>query len=234
MKTKRTGIWLVLAAVMLLSACNVGTAGEATPDEQAIRTQAVQTAVAQMTVQAALNPTATLLPPTITPLPTATVGTAAPSGSGSGTGTGTSGGTGGGSGTPYASPTPRQWACQIVNQDPWDQALHTGWEDDVVFTIKNIGTKTWWGNVVYWKEDEDCSYCNFISSPSQKFINANVEPGQTVEVRIDVEVPVQPYKEGFYMEWMMVNDNGESDWCEFFFAIPYTYPVPTRTPTPKS
>jgi len=97
MKTKRTGIWLVLAAVMLLSACNVGTAGEATPDEQAIRTQAVQTAVAQMTVQAALNPTATLLPPTITPLPTATVGTAAPSGSGSGTGTGTSGGTGGGS-----------------------------------------------------------------------------------------------------------------------------------------
>jgi len=231
MNIKRTGLWLTLAAVVLLSACGVGAAGEPTPDEEAIRTQAVQTAVAQMTVQAALNPTATEPPPTITPLPTATVGTAVPVGSGSGAGT--SGGTGSGSGTTYATPTPAQWKCEIVNQDPWDQALHTGWEDDVVYTIKNIGTKTWWGNVVYWREDPACSYCNYISSPKQKFINANVQPGQTVEIRIDVEVPTQPYKEGFYMNWQMINDNGDV-FCKFNFAIPYTFPVATRTPTPKS
>ena len=59
MKIKRTGIWLVLAAVMLLLGMQCRYNWEATPDEQAIRTQAVQTAVAQMTVQAALNPTAT-------------------------------------------------------------------------------------------------------------------------------------------------------------------------------
>lgn len=231
MNIKRTGLWLTLAAVVLLSACGVGAAGEPTPDEEAIRTQAVQTAVAQMTVQAALNPTATEPPPTITPLPTATVGTAVPVGSGSGAGT--SGGTGSGSGTTYATPTPAQWKCEIVNQDPRDQALHTGWEDDVVYTIKNIGTKTWWGDVVYWKEREDCSYCNFISSPKQRFINKNVEPGQTVDIRIDVEVPTQPYKEGFLMEWSLVDDNG-ARFCKFNFAIYYTFPVATRTPTPKS
>ena len=231
MNKKRTGLWLMLAAVMLLSSCNLAAAGEPTPDEEAIRTQAVQTAVAQMTVQAALNPTATELPPTITPLPTATVGTAVPVGGTSGTGS--TGGTGSSSGAAYASPTPAQWKCEIINQVPWDQALHTGWEDDVVYTIKNVGTKTWWGDVVYWKEREDCSYCNFISSPKQKFINANIAPGQTVDVRIDVEVPTQPYLEGFRMEWLMINDNGDV-FCKFNFAIPYTYPVPTRTPTPKS
>ena len=184
-----------------------------------------------MTVQAALNPTATEVPPTITPLPTATLGTAVPLGGSSSSSS--SGGSSGGSGTPYASPTPRQWACSILDQQPWDQALNTGWEDDVVYTIKNIGTKTWWGDVVYWREDPDCGYCNYISSPKQKFINANVEPGQTVEVRIDIEVPTQPHLEGFYMNWQMINDNGEV-FCKFNFAIPYTYPVPTRTPTPKS
>lgn len=230
MKIRKAGLWLMLAVVMLLSACNLGAAAEPTPDEEAIRTQAVQTAIAQMTVQAALNPTATEVPPTITPLPTATVSTAAPVG---GTGSGTSGGSGSGSGTTYASPTPAQWKCAIINEDPWDQALHTGWEDDKVWTIKNIGTKTWWGDVVYWKERDDCSYCTFISGPKQKFIGVNVNPGQTVDVRIDVEVPTQPHLDGFYMEWLMINDNGEV-FCKFNFAIPYTYPVATRTPTPKS
>jgi hypothetical protein len=232
MKMKRTELWLVLAAVLLLSACNVGAAGEPTPDEQAVRTQAVQTAVAQMTVQAALNPTATEIPPTITPLPTATVGTPVPLGSSSGASY--SSGGGGSSGTPYVSPTPRQWACEYITQQPYDQALWTGWEDDYVVTLKNIGTKTWWGDVVYWRENPDCSYCNFISSPKQKFIGVNVEPGHTVDVRIDIEVPTQPYKEGFRMEWQMINDNGEV-FCKFNFAIPFTYPVATAwTVTPLS
>lgn len=230
MNTKRTGLWLSLAVLTLLAACQETPAVEPTPDVQAIRTQAVQTAAAEMTLQAALHPTATEVPPTLTPLPTATVGTAVPLG-------GTSGGTSSGanytSGTPYASPTPRQWACQIVNQQPWDRALNTGWEGDVVFTIKNIGTKTWWGDVVYWQQDDDCGYCDYISSPSKRFINVNVEPGQTVDVRINVNVPTQPNPDGYRMEWMMINDNGEV-FCEFYFAIPYTYPAPTKTPTQDS
>ncbi|MBM3136586.1 MAG: hypothetical protein FJZ98_00175 [Chloroflexi bacterium] len=230
MNKKRTGLWLTLAAVMLLSACGIGEAGEPTPDEEAIRTQAVQTAVAQMTVQAALNPTSTEVPPTITPLPTATLGTAVPVGSGAST----SGGTGSGSGAAYVSPTPKQWGCEWITQSPYDQALHTGWWDDYVVTLKNTGTKTWWGDVVYWKERENCSYCNFISSPKQRFINANVQPGQTVQIRIDVNVPTQPYKEGFRMVWDLINDNGER-FCPFDFSIPFTYPVATAwTVTPLS
>ena len=72
-----------LVSVLLISACGTGEPQEPTPDINAIKTEAVQTAMVEMTVQAALSPSETPLPPTLTPLPTATLTDVTPPAAGS-------------------------------------------------------------------------------------------------------------------------------------------------------
>jgi len=228
-KIKNPGLWLILTAVILLSACGVGAAAEPTPDEEAIRTQAVQTAIAQMTVQAALNPTATEVPPTITPLPTATVGTAVPVG-GSGSGAGSSGGS---PSSPIPTWTPDAWKCELVTEYPKDVPQMTGWEYDRHWVIKNIGTTTWWADDVYVEYDDTCTVCENITYQTKWYINKNVEPGDTIDIFVDVDIPTQPKAfPGYTMAWNMISGNGGLI-CEFWNNIPSTYPAPTKTPTPK-
>lgn len=231
---KTAGIGLVLITVLLLSACGTKAAGEPTPDVAAIRIQAVQTAQAEMTVQAALNPTATPIPLTITPLPTATVGTAVPtSGSGgSGGSGGSSGGSGGSSGTAIPTATPDAWKCEIVDEYPLDKPQMTGWEYDRHWVIRNIGTTTWWANDVYVEFDDTCTVCENISYQTKFFINKNVEPGDTIDIFVDIDVPTNPVAlPGYTMAWDMISGNGGLI-CEFWNNIPSTYPAPTKTPVP--
>lgn len=226
---KAAGLGLVLILVLLLSACGPKAAAEPTPDVEAIRTQAIQTAVAEMTVQAALNPTATPIPPTITPLPTATVGTAVPVSSGSG---GSGGSSGGSSGTAIPTATPDAWRCQIVNEYPLDKPQMTGWEYDRHWVIKNIGTTTWWANDVYVEFDKTCTVCENISGQTEFYINKNVAPGDTIDIFVDIDVPTSPVAfPGFTMAWNMISGNGGLI-CEFWNNIPSTYPAPTKTPKP--
>lgn len=234
-KTARLG--LVLIAVLLLSACGPKAAAEPTPDVVLIRTQAVQTAVAEMTVQAALNPTATSVPATLTPLPTATVGTQVPasgssSGSSGSTG-GSSGGSGGSTGTKVPTRTPDAWKCQIVDEYPLDKPQMTGWEYDRHWVIKNAGTTTWWANDVYVEYDETCTICENITYQTKFYINKNVEPGDTVDISVDIDVPTSPVDlPGFTMAWNMISEDAGLI-CEFWNNIPSTYPpYPTLTPKP--
>ncbi len=60
---KKLTIGAALIAVLLVSACGTGEPQEPTPNINAIKTQAVQTAMAELTVQAALSPSKTPLPP---------------------------------------------------------------------------------------------------------------------------------------------------------------------------
>lgn len=225
---KTASMGFVLVAVLLLSACAPKAAAEPTLDLTMIRTQAVQTAVAEMTVQAALNPTATPIPPTITPLPTATVGTPVPvSGSG-----GSTGGSGGTSGTKIPTATPDAWKCKIVNEYPLDKPQMTGWEYDRHWVIKNIGTTTWWANDVYVKFDDTCTICENITYQTKFYINKNVAPGDTIDIFVDIDVPTSPKAfPGYTMAWDMISENGGLI-CEFWNNIPSTYPAPTKTPKP--
>lgn len=229
---KSTGFWILLVAALLLSACKAAAPTEPTPDAEAIRTQAVQTAVAQLTVQAALNPTATEVPPTITPLPTATVGTAEPQGGTGGGGSGGSAGTGGGgsSGTAIPTWTPDAWKCEIVDEYPLDVPQMTGWEYDRHWVIKNIGTTTWWANDVYVEYDTTCTVCENIAYQTKFYINDNVEPGHTIDIFVDIDIPTQPKEfPGYTMAWNLISGNGGLI-CEFWNNIPSTYPAPTKTP----
>ncbi len=223
------GLGFALIAVILATACAAGEPQEPTLDADTIKTQAVQTAMAEMTVQAALNPTATPVPPTMTPLPTATVGTAVPTKQVVYSG----GGSGGSSGTAIPTWTPDAWRCAIVKEEPLDYAQMTGWEYDKKWHIKNIGTTTWWANDVYVKYRDDCSYCieNISSLKTTKYINKNVAPGETFVFAVDIDVPTNPIASpGYIMEYEMHSGVGGLI-CKFNHNIPYTYPAPTKTPT---
>lgn len=227
------GLSWVLGFALLLSACAAPAEVEPTQDVNMIRTQAVQTAMVEMTVQAALNPTATSVPPTLTPLPTATVGTAVPATPASGGSGGSTGGSSGGSsGTKIPTATPDAWKCQIVDEFPLDKPQMTGWEYDRHWIIKNIGTTTWWADDVYVQFDESCTKCENIAYQDMFYINKNVEPGDTVDIFVDIDVPTSPVAfPGFTMAWDMISENGGLI-CEFWNNIPSTYPAPTKTPKP--
>jgi hypothetical protein len=223
------GIRIAMFAMVLSSACQAGEPQEPTLDADTIKTQAVQTAMAEMTVQAALNPSATPVPPTMTPLPTATVGTAVPTKPV----VVSSGGSGGSSGVTIPTWTPDAWKCQIVNEIPLDYAQMTGWEYDKHWIIKNIGTTTWWGDDVYVRYRTECSYCieNISSLKTEKYIDKNVEPGDTIDFKVDIDVPTNPIASpGYIMEYEMISGVGGLI-CKFNNNIPYTYPAPTKTPT---
>jgi len=226
----KVGLVLALAAVMMATACAAGEPQEPTLDAEAIKTQAVQTAMAEMTVQAALNPSATPVPPTMTPLPTATVGTAVPTKPV----VVSSGGSGGSSGVAIPTWTPDAWKCQIISEDPLDYARMTGDEFDKKWVIKNIGTTTWWGDDVYLKYiDHPWSIENISSLKTEKYINKNVEPGDTIEIVMDIDVPTNPIGiPGYIMDFQMISGVGGLI-CEFNYNIPYTYPAPTKTPKPS-
>ncbi|MDP2965193.1 MAG: hypothetical protein Q8N39_04030 [Pelolinea sp.] len=70
--------FILILFATILSACKPNSTAEPTLDIDDIRTQAVQTALMEMTVQAVLNPSATPIPAVAALLPTATVGTTVP------------------------------------------------------------------------------------------------------------------------------------------------------------
>jgi len=230
--SKWIGLGIVVAMWLALAGCKAAAPVEPTIDLNVIKTEAVLTAIAQMTAEAALNPTATSIPPTNTPLPTATLVTLTPQGATGGTGTGTGGGGSGVDKTPIPSSTPDAWKCDIVDEYPLDKPQMTGWEYDRHWVIKNIGTTTWWADDVYIKFDDTCSYCENITYFTKAYIKQNVAPGQTYDFFVDVDVPTQPKAyPGYSMEWQMISENGGLI-CEFWNNIPSTYPAPTKTPIP--
>ncbi len=233
LKSKKTvSLGIIIAGMLLFSACGAGQ--EPTPDVAAIQTEAVMQAMAQLTVDAALNPSATPVPATMTPLPTATVSTVTPtvkvvsSGSSSGGSSSSSGGSS--SKTAVPTYTPDVYKCEIINQSPWDGPQMTGWIFDVVWTVKNTGVVTWDKDEYYivWIEDESTEDSDFSPKHLYKF-SADVDPYDEVDVVVDFQMPTQPFSKMRVSQWGIVNDNGDI-FCRFYYAVTYTYPAPTQTP----
>ncbi len=224
---KKLIIGAALIAVLLVSACGTGEPQEPTPDIKAIKTEAVQTAMVEMTVQAALSPSETPLPPTLTPLPTATLSTdATQPAAGSSSGSGSS--SGGSSGTPIPTWTPDVYKCEIVDENPLDKPQMTGAIYDKVWTVRNVGIATWTVNDYYvkWVGRDDLSPKHIYKLPN------DVAPYQTVDIIVDIYIPTNPVEfPGWSTEWAIINDNGD-EMCHFYHNIPSTYPAPTLTPTP--
>ena len=225
---KKIVLVAALVAILLVSACGTGEPQEPTPDINVIRTEAVQTAMVEMTVQAALSPSETPLPPTLTPLPTATLNTDAtqpPAGSSSSSSSSGSS-SGGTSGTAIPTWTPDVYKCEFVDQDPWDKPQMTGSAYDIVWTMRNVGIATWTVADYYvkWTGGDDLSPKHIYKLPH------DVAPYQTVEIGVDINIPTHPIESpGYSTNWAIINDNGD-EICVFFHNIPHTYPPPTATP----
>lgn len=218
--TKKIG-WLLVLFALLLSACGLGAQQEPTPDTVAIRTQAVETAVSEMTLQALLNPTATLVP-TNTLLPTATSSEATTtpkpvSGSGSSSGT-----------VSTRAPTAvaqKTWStdeywCQVLSEDPLEYAQPSGWNFDKTWKLRNIGTKSWNSATfsVVWVDGENWSY-----GITKYNLPYDVAPKGTVDIVIDIQVPLGVTDKPRTTWWGIANDTGKV-FCRFYHTIPSTYP----------
>lgn len=219
-------IGMALALFLLAASCTASEPGAPTPDINAIKTEAVKTAMVEMTVQAALSPTETSVPPTQTPLPTATLnGDATQPAAGSSNGSGS----GGSSGTPIPTWTPDVYICEFVTQDPLDGPQVTGWNYDIVWTIRNVGIAEWTRVDYYvkWTGGDDLSPSHIYKLPH------DVGYYETVDITVDIQVPTNPVPvPGWITNWAIINDNGDVI-CQFYHQITMTMPPePTPTATP--
>jgi hypothetical protein len=222
-------IGMALSAMLLVGACTATEPAEPTPDLNVIKTEAVQTAMVEMTVQAALLPTKTDVPATMTPLPTATLDSdaAQPAGSSSSSSGSSSGGSDGTSGTPIATWTPDVYRCEFVTQTPLDGPQVTGANYDVVWTVRNVGAAVW---------DKDDYYLKWMGgddlSPSHIYkLKHDVGYWETIELTVDIQLPTSPRLKddglAYTTWWSIVNDNGEA-FCNVDHYVSLTF-----TPTPK-
>jgi hypothetical protein len=230
-------IGMALSAMLLVGACTAAEPTEPTPDLNAIKTEAVQTAMVEMTVQAALSPTKTDVPATMTPLPTATLDSdaAQPAGSSSSSSGSSSSSSGGTSGTPIATWTPDVYACKWVSQSPLDGPQTTGWNYDFKIKIKNTGIVTWTKDDYYVKWYDNPFESNDLNlSPRNIYkLPHDVAPNETVEFLFDIQIPTEPFTvPGLTTYWQIINDNGAA-FCQFYHNITMSLtPVPTNTKAP--
>ena len=207
-----TGVISLVVCFTLLAGCNTPAAQAPTPDLNAVRTQAAQTVVANITLQAAQNPTSTPLAtqavtdtpavptdtvgptPTMIPaLPTMTVpvfvtATTAPSG---------------GTYNPVPTLPKGPDAAQVVSQKFTQSSVFSPGEDfDMSWTIKNVGTKRW--NTDYYLKY--VSGKQFDNKVTLVMASKNVNIGENIDYLIDCVAPSTPGSYTTY--WSLVNDNG--------------------------
>jgi len=220
-RTQKTiRVFAILALVIILVGCSGPTAiVPPTPDIPSIQTEAVQTAVAKITIEAALNPTPTVETPAATepvatattePSPTLPLPTAAPATSVPTVRPATSGGV-------AAFPTATRRAgpdqAQLVSQDPTDGTVFTpGSEFDGTWTFKNIGTSTWNSNY-YYRVSKDS---NNLAKSDRYYLSQNVKPGDSIRLVADMVAPSSGGRT--VTNWELVNDNGEI-FYQFFLVV---------------
>lgn len=220
---RKSGLAFTFIVSLLLSACNLGKQPEPTPDVNAIYTIAAQTVAAEYA--AGLTQTAMAVPPTATQLPTNTPiptfsfgGSPAPTlafGSPASPLT-----------TPLATITPlgllATQAGPVCNNSEFitdvnypDGTVVKGNELIAkVWRIKNTGTCTWDdGYTVRHVAGESLGSQTWEIKTKDQF----VEPGETVDIRIEMTTPTTAGEHGG--TWQMYGDNG------YGFGTPLTIQI---------
>ncbi len=210
---KTTRLFAILALVLILAGCTTPTVVvPPTADIPKVRTEAAQTVVAKITIEAALNPTNTA---PATEAPAAATSTTAPSPTaGSAEATATliptltlaptlKPVTGGGVVYPTATRRAGPDQAQLVTQSPGDGRIyHPSEQFDGTFTFKNVGTSTWNTNYRY----KAITDKGTVMSPSTTFYLKNeVKPGDSIQLIFDMTAPSTA---GRYVEYFaLLNDN---------------------------
>jgi hypothetical protein len=191
----------------------VGTSVAMTMEAQGqIATFVVQTVNAQNAGTAAAQPqftqTPLLVPTSISILPTVTPFVI----SGGGGGGGGSGGGGGGS-----NPTKERLSCAVVQQIPEDGThMHAAKEIDVIWVLKNTGTKKWLPAWTFVFKDGT----NFATSAGYA-LGKEVKPGETFRFELDAIVPPggnAEHPKQVTMRWNL-EAVGETEFCRPYVSI---------------
>lgn len=221
MKHMQKTIWVIsiLTLAIILAGCSTSTpvAAPPTQDIPLVRTESAATVVAQITLDAALNPSATPMATSTSPAATATtaptatqapttsatntpIPTFTPAGSSSST-------TGGASVTIYPTSTHRAGPdmAVMIDQTPKDGAVYQpGQEFDGVFTFKNIGTSTWTKDfIIRVTKDKGTNIAkkDFFALPG------TAAPGETIKAYADLVAPSTAGRYVTYWELCNANDD---------------------------
>jgi hypothetical protein len=218
-KTILAGTFILLAAVLVLSACGTKAPPAApTADANAVYTQAAATVSAGLTQAAEKNPTATPAPPTATPTnvnekPSPTV---AQPGPGAETATATleagvtpqatattAGATAVSTATKAAGATAAvSDKAEWVAQSPPDKVkIQVNATFNMKFVMKNTGKTTWT------KRYALRYYAGPISAPKDINLTKEVKPGETVEILFVLVAPDTAKKENLNI-WVLSTDQG--------------------------
>lgn len=229
-------VFLIAMAVALLTACAVPKASLPTPDLNLVRTEAVVTAVAQLTKQAALLPQPTLTPIIPTAAPSATapsfVITATPFYSSGGGSSGGGSGSGGSiSGTPIPTWTPIIYKAKLVDQYPLDGYIcPTGEEPDLTWTLQNMGVATWDTTHYYIKRLYNNPEIPLTKNDTYP-LPADTPPGGKVNLMIDILCPKFPGGP-WLTQWELIGNGQHVAYFNFrFYTGLHATKTPEKTPT---
>jgi hypothetical protein len=220
-------LYAVLACVILVGCTTPTVVVEPTPDIPKIRTESVQTVVANLTIEAALNPTATT-PATAAPI--VVTATAAPSEAptqapAASEATATliptltpvatlKPATGGGNPAPTATRRAGPDQAQYVSQSPYDgQVYHPSNQFDANWTFKNVGTSTWTKGIYYIRF---AGKGTNLAKADKYMVSKDVLPGDSYTFIADMVAPAQGGRYVSY--WQLVNNNG-AVFYEFYLVI---------------
>jgi hypothetical protein len=215
-KTTRLAVFLALA--LILVGCSTPTVvALPTQDIPSIRTEAVKTVEAKLTIEAALQPSATL-PPTLAPVVVVITATPEPSPTAKPavvvpTSTPTvKPVTGGGGVYPTATTRSGPDLAQLLSQSPIDGTnVSAGSEFDGTWTFKNVGTSTWTTGYEY-------RFAGGTNLAKKKIytLQKSVSPGDTITLATDLVAPPQGGRYTSY--WELVNENGDV-FFDFFMIV---------------
>ena len=230
----------IAVSVLLITSCAVPQVTLPTPDLNLVRTEAVVTALAQLTKEAALipNPSQAAAVATSEPMTTSTPYMITDTPYIYGGGGVVSGGTGGGgsSGVTIPTWTPVIYQAEFVTQNYMDgYPCPTGEEPDFRLTFKNTGAATWDHTKYYYKLLYNSPNVKLTKSSSYP-LPIDVPSGSKVTLIIDILCPTYTSPQAWTTQWGLVNNNGDI-FARFyfrFFTVTHVTPTPvnTRTPSP--
>lgn len=206
--------FIIIAIALFLVGCQSFKPSQTPLDIGMIRTEAVQTAIAEMTVQAILNPTPLIATITSSPLPTDFGEKAAET-------------------TETPTPTTEEiiikstavpieplYACSIdqAASHPNDGPQPAGEKIEKIWGIRNSG------NVAWTSENVRIKWVGGVNLGEQDCLDwsSQVGPGDEYTVRLDLSMPALPTNKTQIVEWGLVNSANEI-FCKLYYLIPYVY-----------
>jgi hypothetical protein len=206
--------FIIITIALLLAGCQGDEPGQSPLDIGMIKTEAVQTAITEMTVQAILNPTPLMATLTSSPVPediedSDAEKTETPTFNLDETRF-----------EPTVTPFEPVYACAIdVSASlPKDGPQPAGNEFEKTWVIRNSGNVSWTTENVRIKWVGGVNLCDQDCLDWSR----QVKPGDKYTLRIDFSMPALPTNKAQIVEWGLINPANEI-FCKLYYLVPYVY-----------